>query len=260
MALLLAMYQKFKLTREKNNLSYKLARHSSKLSRLQDNISKKQKYYEGLLKKASQKATNFKNMFKLQLQNSCGLGTSVFNPSQFNAFNNQAVGMLLMKGLKEGVEYKDNNDTSQIWKPADADKAYRIVMQFGANAPQAVGADKKPIEGYVGTADCNISTDDYNKALSIYTQATMYQQQQQQYVAAATQQYETNVSIWQEALEAQITAEQDSVLEAMEYEESMMELDKLNMETKLERIKAELESYTSLLSEEAKNTAPKFGL
>ncbi len=265
MALLLAMYQKFKLTREKNTLSYKLARHSSKLDRLQNNISKKQKYYEGLLKKAEKKATDFKNMFKLQLQNAYGLGTSVFNPAAGSAFANQAIGNIMCQAMAQGVEVwqadqegkqvtgTDGKPVAYKWQHSNAANIAALFMQYGTSLT-------KLKDGTFGVQGNSISAQDYNYAQQVYQLAYQQNSLNQQYVAAATQQYETNASIWYEAYEAQITAEQDSVLGAMEYEESMMELDKVNMETRLERIKAELETYTSLLSEEAKNTAPKFGL
>jgi ABC-type molybdate transport system ATPase subunit len=90
--------------------------------------------------------------------------------------------------------------------------------------------------------------------------AQMQQQQAQMWTQQASQQYGNNVSIWLEAAKAQLEAEQDAALEPLSYQETMWELEKTQAETKLERIKAELESYNNLCKEEIQNSAPKFGL
>ena len=55
-------------------------------------------------------------------------------------------------------------------------------------------------------------------------------------------------------------AEQDSVLGALEYRESMREQDSLYYKEKLERIKRELDSITVITTERVKNEIPIFGL
>ena len=90
--------------------------------------------------------------------------------------------------------------------------------------------------------------------------ARMYQQQVQMDVQTKNQQYGNNVSIWLEAQKAQLEAEQDAVLEPLNYEETMMELEKTQAETRLQRINAQIQSYDQLVSQEAQNSAPKFGL
>jgi hypothetical protein len=73
-------------------------------------------------------------------------------------------------------------------------------------------------------------------------------------------QYGNNVSIWLEAQKAQLEAEQDAALDPLSYEETMMELEKTQIEARLERIKQQEQSYSQLVSDEAKNSAPTFGL
>ena len=62
MALLLAMYQKMRLIREKNQLVLEQSQYSSKLSRIEKNIERKTKYYTGLLAKIDERAQLFKSV------------------------------------------------------------------------------------------------------------------------------------------------------------------------------------------------------
>jgi hypothetical protein len=90
--------------------------------------------------------------------------------------------------------------------------------------------------------------------------AQMQQQQAQMWAGNMNTQYQQNVSIWLDARKAEIEAEQDAVLEPLKYQETMWELEKTNADTKLDRIKQELETYNNLCKEEIQNSAPKFGL
>ena len=73
-------------------------------------------------------------------------------------------------------------------------------------------------------------------------------------------QYESNVSIWLDAQKAALEAEQDAMLEPLNYEETMLELEKEQKDTRLQRINEEIETYKQLVSQEVKNTTPTFGL
>ncbi len=84
-----------------------------------------------------------------------------------------------------------------------------------------------------------------------------YQQQQLQWMAQSHQQM---MEAQKEMMKQAIEDEQDAALEPLEYEQTMMELDKEASEERLTRLKAELESYKQLCSQEAKDSAPKFGL
>ena len=88
----------------------------------------------------------------------------------------------------------------------------------------------------------------------------MQQSQAQMQCNQMNTQYQSNISIWLEAQKTQLEAEQDAALEPLEYEQTMMELDKEASEERCTRLKADMEAYDRLLSEEAKNSAPKFGL
>ena len=63
-----------------------------------------------------------------------------------------------------------------------------------------------------------------------------------------------------DAAKEQLEDEQDMALSPLEYEQTMMELDKEATEQRLARIDAEIKSYDELCRSEAQNSAPKFGL
>jgi hypothetical protein len=86
------------------------------------------------------------------------------------------------------------------------------------------------------------------------------QQQAQWQCNQMSQQYDNNISIWLENQKAQLEEEQDEALEPLNMEDTMLDLEKEQIDARLTQINAEIESYTQLASQEAKNSAPTFGL
>ena len=221
MAMLLAMYQKLRLIREKNQLSYEVAGYTGKIKRLQTNIKIVQKMYAARLK-------NLENMAKYQ-----SIGYKQTMQMQFN-----------FQGLVAGaMEQLASGNLKSIW---DAKKNNTIETRDG--------------KMYVpGSSDPIIESDmqNYN---SIFAQAQNYANQQQSMMNMNVQNNEMMINAQLEEAKAQIEDEQDMALEPLQYEETMMEEDKAAAEQKLGLIDAELQSYEQLCQTEAKNAAPKFGL
>ena len=265
MALLLAMYQKMRLIREKNQATLDLTKFTSKYDRVSKNIERVQKRYTSLFAQLDSQAKQMQSQAKMFFQNAYGLGggyiNDYMNPSSFSGMNGFIVNAMAGM-LKNGVVIKSGEDATQI----DNDRfqeLYQIYMQNGGNFPIEYEdeAKTKPVkvdgdykyEGDISAAEV--------KAFGIaLQQARMYQQQQQMQCSNMSQAYDNNVSIWLDAAKAQLEAEQDAALEPLNYQQTMWELEKEQAEQKLTRIKANLESYTQLCSEEAKDQAPKFGL
>ena len=88
----------------------------------------------------------------------------------------------------------------------------------------------------------------------------MQQQQQQTMCQQLCTDYDTNISIWLEAAKAELEAQQDAALDPLNYEQTMLELDKELKDQRLTRINSELERYNELCKQEAQNSAPSFGL
>ena len=261
MAVLLAMYQKMRLTREKNQATFDLTKYSGKLARVQKNIERQQKRFTSLFAKLEQdakmmqsQATNFFNM-------QAGLGTGNYsgymNPQGFTGMNGfvcNIMGQMLTQG---GYKYK-GTDGKEIPVPGMNEQKIKDMMsEYMSNGkflPKKEG--DKVVEGQYA----NWEPGDVAAFMSAMQTGQMQQQQAQQWAGSMNTAYQQNVSIWLDAAKAELEAEQDAVLEPLNYQETMWELEKTSAETKLERIKAELESYNNLCKEEIQNSAPKFGL
>ena len=74
MALLLAMYQKLRLIRERNQLTLEMTQTSSKLTRIEKNIERTQKYYTSLFQQIDSQAKLLQSNATTAIQAMCGLG------------------------------------------------------------------------------------------------------------------------------------------------------------------------------------------
>ena len=219
--MLLAIYQKMRLIRERNQLTLNLASYSTKLTRIEKNIKNTQKLYAAKIK-------NLETMAKMEI--------SAYKNASMMRFNN---GSLLASLMEKGLE---ESGLTSIW---DAAKANNLK----------VNADGQyEIDGQVQDQE------DIKKFQSIYNQATYNMNMQQQMAQMDISGQEQLMTAQLEAAKEQLEDEQDMALSPLEYEQTMMELDKEATEQRLARIDAEIKSYDELCRSEAQNSAPKFGL
>ena len=142
----------------------------------------------------------------------------------------------------------------------DKDGNEQTNMLFENNQAQA----EAMISEYYGNS-CSFKkdseyTEDQQKLFNqIRYRVQQEQQQAQQMMSEQSQIMQNNVDIWLEAAKEQLEAEQDSVIDALTYEQTMMELDKEYSENRLNRINSEIESYDAVIKESVKDV-PKFGL
>lgn len=243
MGVLLPMFQKLRLIREKNQLTLELTRDTGKLDRIVKNIERTQKRYTSLFAQLDAKAKQMQSQASLAFQQMSGLGMNNFanslNPYSFSGMN----------GFIYSVMQKAF-DSSSAPQGANFQEMYSEYMGNGGRF-----VAKKDGSGYENFNEEQVKA--FNYAMQ---QAQMQQQQAQYWVQNANQQYGNNVSIWLDVAKAQLEAEQDAALEPLSYQETMLELSKEQKEARLERINAQIETYDRLCSEEAKNSAPTFGL
>ena len=268
MAVLLAMYQKMRLTREKNQATYDLTKFSGKLSRVQKNIERQQKLFTSKLAKIDEQAKRMQSQAKSIFQQMAGLGTgnysNISNPYGFTGMNGFVAGVMQNMFAQGIAEQKDSNGNIVVQaRTLGTDLFGRMYSEYMSNG----GKFKPQLENNQQKKDANGNPlwENFDDAdVKAFNQAlfTAHQQQQQQQGLAShlSSMYDQNVSIWVDAAKAEIEAQQDAVLEPLNYQETMWELEKTSAETKLERIKSELESYNNLCKEEIQNAAPKFGL
>ena len=263
-----AMYQKFRLIRERNQLELQQVGYTTKLARIEKNISRKEKYYQGLFTKLEQQATNFKNQAKIGIQNMFGLGQGSVNPLNYNGTNGfvlQKMAQYLTSG--QIPKYNENNEIveGETWTyGGDVNAVMQYYYQFGSLQYQRddkgnieyEDPETKKIPKYQG----DISAEDAKYINMAFRQAQNDYQQAQMMMNQATTNYDTNVSIWLEAQQAQLQAEQDSVLGALQYEQTIMEIDNTYCEQRLKRIEQEIQSYDKLIDDRNEKNVPKFGL
>lgn len=260
MALLLSMYQKLRLTRERNQLQLKLTQISAKRKRVTKNMSEIQKRYTSIKQNIDNGIKQLKNQYKLWTQNAVLGGAGTFSPS---IFGNTGTSGYVINALSNWATNTQNGDDLYTDKATDIMK----VIQSGGTFIKKLdnGQEQKDTNGnpiYVASNDANIeiSQDDYNK-FAIASNLAQQEQTKATYVCnQMQQQYENNLSIFSLQQEAAIEAEQDEMLAPLAYEDTMLELEETEIKTRLEYLKNELEAYTSQLKEDCQNAAPKFGL
>lgn len=273
MAMLLAMFQKMRLIREKNQLVLEQSQYSSKLSRIEKNIERTQKRYTSLFTQLEQRAKTMQNQAKIGLQNMFGMGANSFNPYNYtgittNVYNN--VGQMLMQ--KNAYKYKESANGDYKYLEAFTQPQYEAMMAYYMQNGTFNKIYEKDSDGNYDSSkptgrlgnpnDTNQQWTEhqvafFNQALQ---QAKMQQQQQQTMCQQLCTDYDTNISIWLEAQKAELEAQQDAALDPLNYEQTMLELDKELKDQRLTRINAELERYNELCKQEAQNSAPSFGL
>lgn len=258
MAVLLAMYQKMRLIREINQDTLNLTKISSKINRVSKNIEKVQKHYTGLIAQLDKQAQMMQSQATVMFQNMAGLGTNSVNLNNFTGMNGYVcniIGQMLSQG---GFKYKDADGAEQtLAGMSDAD-IQAMMNEYMSNGGQFI--HKKDGDTYLQNEYENFAPEQVAAFTQAMRMGQMQQQQAQLQVQNASQQYSTNVSIWLEAAKAEIEAQQDAALEPLNYEDTMLQLEKEQLDARLQRLRAEKESYDSLVSEESKNMAPSFGL
>lgn len=261
--MLLAMFQKMRLIREKNQLVLEQSQFSSKLSRIEKNIERTQKRYTSLFAQIDSQAKMMQSQATVMFQGMWGLGANSVNPynySGMNGFVMNSMAQLLFGNNAPGVQIGTNDDGSAKYGHLD-ENTFNAMMNFYSTNCGIPSYKTEDGEVRYGSADGDNWTQEefqiFNAAKNMATQQQQYAQYQSQQMS---QQYANNVSIWTEAQKAQLEAEQDAALEPLNYEQTMLELEKEQKDMRLKRIEAELQRYNELCSKEAENAAPSFGL
>lgn len=263
MALLLAMYQKMRLIREKNQLVLDQTKVSSKLTRVQKNIERVQKRYTSLFANLDSQAKMMQSQAKVGIQGLFGLGTNSVNPYDYSGINGFVYGVMGKMFANDWTGRTDAQGNALPDVPLGQDLLQRMMNEYMSNGGKFIpelDADNKQVYENNQPKYKNFTADQ----IACFTQAMqngkMAQQQAQFNAQQMTTQYESNVSIWLDAQKAALEAEQDAMLEPLNYEETMLELEKEQKDTRLQRINEEIETYKQLVSQEVKNTTPTFGL
>ena len=259
MALLLAMYQKMRLIREKNQVTLDLTKYSGKLDRVTKNIERVQKRYTSLFAQLDQQAKRMESDAKVALQNMVGLGANCVNPNNLMGMNGFVYGIVGNMMTAGGYKYKEADGTEKELKEMDPARVQAMMDEYMANGKflPKLDADNKPIQNEYQNGWLPAEVAAFTYAMRV---AQTQQQQAQMFVQQGSATVGNNVSIWLDAQKAQLEAQQDAELEPLNYQETMWELEKTQADNKLKRINANLETYEQLVSQESEKSAPTFGL
>lgn len=278
MALLLAMYQKMRLVREKNELSLDLIKTTSKFTRIQKNIKNVEKMFAGRKAKLEAQAKLMASSMKSIFQQASGLAINnsayLSNPQMYggnvsgNAYIQQRIQGYMQNGIPmewvDGENGRTLQPSSTLTQIPDQD-ALKYLYQNGAITPYGVSGLAQDENGNYtykdsSGADQTIPVESVQMFQMVLQQSSLDFNRANMCLNQANTDLDSNISIWLQQQEAQLEAEQDLALEPLSYEETMLELDKTNIETRLKMIEEEINSYNQLVDNEAKNMAPKFGL
>ena len=142
MALLLSMYQKLRLTRERNQLQLKSTQISAKRKRVTKNMSEIQKRYKSIQQNIDNGIKQLKNQYKLWTQNAVLGGAGTFSPS---VFGNTGTSGYVINALSNWATNTQVDDNLYTAKAADIVK----VIQSGGTFTKKVvdGKEEKDANG-----------------------------------------------------------------------------------------------------------------
>ncbi len=268
MAFLLLLHEKMRLQRKVNKLTLRQLQLSSRKERITKNIERVQKMYSSKMTQLEKQSSLWTSQFKNQMLNGMGLGTQnqMFNPMGgfgITSFVANAMGQILTNGGKAIPLGKDKTIDSFI----DGSLYTQMMQDYCSGGFQAVydkddnGNDiTTKVSGYTGASGNNYTVDQYSCFQRAMQVAQQQQSQAQFYAQQVSSQYESNVSVWLQAAQAQLEEEQDAALLPLEAEQTDIELDNQSCEAQLADAKARLESVKQACSEGIKESAPTFGL
>lgn len=257
MAVFLAMFQKFRLIRERNQLSLDLIKITGKINRIAKNITNKQKYFTGLMNKIDTDAKNYQQQASIWLkQTYLGAGNG-FMPGNFGGANGFIINQLknMLTGKNAGISIV-GADGNKIDKKPRQEQQNKFALLIDKLATGTYIGDLKDGK-LAGIELTDEEADIFNTARA---QANQMQYDMQQYVGFMEQNVSQNITIFADYQKELIEAEQDAVLDPLNYEQTELELEKTNIEERLARIKEEIPNYNDLCKEENREMAPKFGL
>ncbi|MBR6126885.1 hypothetical protein IKQ21_04290 [bacterium] len=237
MAFLMLLHEKMRLQRKVSRLTLKQAQASSRKERVTKQIERIQKMYSKKESQISNMVKQGNSMFQLALMQQFGIGSQGLNPMSFLG----GASMCAQQGYA----------------------ALAQELNCGLNVIQAVlaGQLQKGKDGYANK-DGSISIDENQYQMIQAGIAQVHQMEgYQSYQAQMLQsQYQANVSIWEEAMKAELEAEQDEALAPLQEQEEEWDLESQSAEVQLQDARARLDAIKEALKDGIKDSAPTFGL
>ena len=189
----------------------------------------------------------------MQIANYYGLGANQFNLS--NPYGGSAAAISILQGWNGTNPFNNqsfNTNEAQAamlgyYQPEVNEKGVCTGYKYmGGNAP--------------GDIRENLTKEDYQALMQIGSLANSQLTQMQSQCQQVQTNFENQVSIWLQAAQEELEAQQEYEMDLLAEEQNDFEMEKTSIETELESIKARLQALESPLGEGIKDSAPKFGL
>ncbi len=245
MAFLMLLCEKMKLTRKANQLTLKQLQYSNKVDRMQKKIKKRQDYYAKLEKQIERQATAYKNSANIFFSQQMGLGCNGVNLNNMYGTSMAAIQALSQWGNKDPM----GNDI----KPEDIEIAQAYMA--GQYELDKETGDLKFKDGTIV-----VKKDEIAKYQQIQQMANSQVMQRQTFASQMKNNYENNVSIWQQAAEEELAMQKECELDMLEEEQSDMEAEKESIELQLKLVEERKKNIEQALGQAVSDSAPKFGL
>lgn len=271
MAFLMLLCQKMKLQREENRLTLEQVRFTSKVSRMENKVSKRQKYYDKLKKQLERQATYYKNNANMFFSNMAGLGVNSVNLNNPYGSNGATQLALQNMGPDEIKDILNKASQGQCTLPLEDEALLNLLKTGVTQAPYDTkdgdGNEIKKgdiINSWTGKKvelPSGVEPEAVNKAASILqnmasAKVTGMQTQASQMKSC----YENNVSIWLEAQQEQLEAQEEWEMDLLHEEQADMEAEKELIDAKIKRIQEQRQAVQQALGQAIQDSSPKFGL
>ena len=246
MALLLAMYQQAKLTREIGSLTLQQTQIDRKIDRIQTNIKNTQKRYQSLFTQLETRAKNMTNQANSMYSQMSMGGLGGLGGALGGMFGG-GIGSFLggIAGDLVSSLFNKNLATSGITNE-------KLLKAIEDGTVKMTG-----VEGEYTQEEVQKANAAYANAQQMANYAIQMQQQWASQMKANAQ---ANISAWLEIQKEELTAQQEQEEDALNYENTMLELDRTHINNRLTMLETRKEEYSKLASKSAQESAPKFGL
>lgn len=261
MAFLLLLHEKMRLKRQVNKLTLKQLRYGSRLDRMTKNIERVQKMYSKKQSYLQKQAQMMQSQATVFFQNMMGVGAQnqMFNPTSYMYGSpGMTTAAAQIMSMWTGQEQKTDKSGKVTQIGISQDRAQQLWQAYASGQiTQEKGDDGKYVYKLNGG---EVKPEEYAAVQNAMQMANNQVQQRSMMAQQMSTQYQSNISIWLQAQEAQLEAEQDAALAPLEMEQTDMELEKDSIETQLEYARERLKNIEQACKEEIQDSAPKFGL
>jgi len=254
-------YELMRVKREYNAETRNQLAITQKMNRMQKQIDRTTKYYTSLFTQLENQAKCMQNNANVIFQGMTGGYAFNGNPTGCGT-----LGTFISQIFSKGdftYSTKDSKGNTVTGATINETQFNTMMDIYNSN----YGSWKDPEDNTKWNSQLSSmfgSDNEIQNAITAFTAvrtgATQMQTQMNGWVSQMSSMFQNGVSSWLECQKAALEAEQEQVLDALNYEETMLECDKTASDARCEELKAEKDSLKEQLKERIQEDAPSFGL